>query len=69
MPEEGLEPLHAALPAPEPSEQRAQHQAGLGRKRQVTRHADDDAKEESEHGPDSDCGSDAHRASLVAGAE
>jgi hypothetical protein len=46
--------------ARQPPGERAEHESGLGCKRDVGRHADDDAERQSHHGPERDRGSDAH---------
>ena len=46
--------------AREPSDQRPEHEPGLGCERDIRGHADDDAERQAQHGSKPDSGSDAH---------
>jgi hypothetical protein len=53
------------IPAPEPADQRTKDYPGLGCKRNVGGHADDDAEGQPNRRTDSDCGCDRHAARSI----
>jgi hypothetical protein len=62
-----LHSLLGAIPARQPAHDPAEHEPGLGREREIGRHADDDAERQTQHRSERDRGSDAHTRKFMRG--